>query len=190
MRSSTMPPESFVNSVYCAWPASILSRSFDSRRCRSSFARGPSTSSSPMWETSKAPQSSRTARCSAITPSYWTGSSQPANGTMRPPSATWAAWSGVRRNVCTRRMLTGSCRSPWCLELRPDATSPAGTTARRALPSGCRSRPLRMPARSPARARARGHASAPERPSACGGAAGRSRSRSPSRAARRPCSCR
>ena len=36
-----------------------------------------------MCETSNAPQSVRTARCSGITPSYWTGISQPANGTMR-----------------------------------------------------------------------------------------------------------
>ena len=41
-----------------------------------------------MCETSNTPQSVRTALCSAITPSYWTGISQPANGTIRAPSAT------------------------------------------------------------------------------------------------------
>ena len=49
-------------------------------------AFGPSTWNWPMWETSKTPRSRRTARCSGITPSYWTGISQPANGTMRAPS--------------------------------------------------------------------------------------------------------
>src|SRR5437763_16278700 len=39
------------------------------------------TSSSPMCDTSKTPQSDRTARCSGMTPSYCTGISQPANGT-------------------------------------------------------------------------------------------------------------
>ena len=41
----------------------------------------PTVSISPMCETSKTPQPERTARCSARTPSYWTGISQPANGT-------------------------------------------------------------------------------------------------------------
>ena len=50
-----------------------------------------------MCETSKTPQSLRTARCSGITPSYWTGISQPANGTIRAPAATWRPWSGVRQ---------------------------------------------------------------------------------------------
>ena len=59
-----------------------------------------------MCETSNAPASSRTARCSWITPSYWTGISQPANGTIRAPRATWRSCSGVRRSVsCTARML-------------------------------------------------------------------------------------
>ena len=38
-----------------------------------------------MCETSKTPQSERTARCSGMTPSYCTGISQPANGTIRAP---------------------------------------------------------------------------------------------------------
>ena len=63
--------------------------SFESIACSTSRAVGPSTSISPMWETSKTPASVRTARCSGITPSYWTGISQPANGTMRAPAATW-----------------------------------------------------------------------------------------------------
>ena len=42
-----IPPRSFVKSVYCASPAPIFSRSFESSPCRSSFALGPSTSISP-----------------------------------------------------------------------------------------------------------------------------------------------
>ena len=34
-----------------------------------------------------------------ITPSYWTGMSQPANGTIRAPRATWRSCSGVRRRA-------------------------------------------------------------------------------------------
>ena len=50
-----IPPRSFVSSVYCASPGAIRSRSFESRPWSSSFARGPSTSISPMCETSKTP---------------------------------------------------------------------------------------------------------------------------------------
>ena len=84
-----MPPCSFVRSVYWAPPTSSRSRSFESRDWSSSRACGPSTSISPMCETSKTPQSSRTARCSGMTPSYCTGISQPAKGTIRAPRETW-----------------------------------------------------------------------------------------------------
>ena len=40
------------------------------------------------------------ARCSWITPSYWTGISQPAKGTRRAPSAACRSRSGVCNNVC------------------------------------------------------------------------------------------
>src|SRR5829696_2192098 len=84
----------------------MRSRSFERTPWRNSCAFGPSTSSSPMCETSKTPASARTARCSGMTPSYCTGISQPAKGTRRAPSATCRSWSGVRRSVCTtRRML-------------------------------------------------------------------------------------
>ena len=84
-----IPPVSFVSSVYCAPPTSTFSMSFDRSRCSAAGTFGPSNSNRPMCETSKTPQSSRTALCSGITPSYCTGISQPANGTMRAPSATW-----------------------------------------------------------------------------------------------------
>src|SRR4051794_26119020 len=52
-----------------------------------------------MCETSNTPLAPRTARCSALTDSYWTGISQPANGTSRAPAATWRSCSGVRRRA-------------------------------------------------------------------------------------------
>ena len=33
-------------------------------------------------------------------PAYWTGISQPANGTSLAPAATWRSYSGVRLSVC------------------------------------------------------------------------------------------
>src|SRR5206468_5372811 len=50
-----------------------------------------------MCETSNTPAAVLTARCSSITPSYWTGISHPANGTRRAPAARWASNRGVRR---------------------------------------------------------------------------------------------
>src|SRR5438105_15066285 len=58
-----------------------------------------------MCETSKTPESVRTAMCSGITPSYCTGISHPANGTIRAPSARWRSKSGVRRSVCIWRLM-------------------------------------------------------------------------------------
>ncbi len=52
-----------------------------------------------MWETSKTPALVRTARCSSMIELYWTGISQPANGTSRAPAATWRSCSGVRFSV-------------------------------------------------------------------------------------------
>ena len=45
------------------------------------------------------PAPSRTATCSSRMPAYWTGISQPANGTRRAPAATWRSYSGVRLSV-------------------------------------------------------------------------------------------
>ena len=49
-----------------------------------------------MCETSNRPAAVRTATCSCRTPSYCTGMSHPANGTMRAPARTWASCRGVR----------------------------------------------------------------------------------------------
>src|SRR5438270_726823 len=123
MTSSTIPPRSFVSSVYWASPGRILSRSFESRLWRSACACGPSTSISPMWETSKTPASVRTARCSWMTPSYWTGISQPANGTIRAPSSTcrsckgvcWSVWAMPDRSYADEvRVLVGGARDHLC----------------------------------------------------------------------------
>src|SRR5262245_58426798 len=94
-----MPPRSFVRSVYCASPSPRRSRSLESIDWRKAAAAGPSTWSWPMCETSNAPAAVRTARCSGITPAYWTGISQPANGTILPPAATCRSWSAVLRRV-------------------------------------------------------------------------------------------
>ena len=83
-----MPPSSFVSSVYCASPISSRVEVVREQRLEQLVRVGPSTSISPMCETSKTPASVRTARCSASTPSYCTGISQPAKGTMRAPAAT------------------------------------------------------------------------------------------------------
>ena len=99
IRSSTIPPDSFGSSVYCAPPPSIRSRSFESAACRNACAPSPPTISWPMCETSKIPAAVRTARTSSITPAYWTGISNPANGTIRPPRARWRSKSGVRCSV-------------------------------------------------------------------------------------------
>ena len=95
-----MPPPSFVSSVYCASPGASAARSFESRPLQV-IVRVPRrrTAKRPMWETSKTPTPLRTARCSSITPRYWTGIDQPANGTMRAPRDTWRACSGVSRRV-------------------------------------------------------------------------------------------
>ncbi len=49
-----------------------------------------------MCDTSNMPAPSRTAVCSALTPAYCTGMSQPPNGTILAPARRWAACSGVR----------------------------------------------------------------------------------------------
>ena len=38
-------------------------------------------------------------RCSGMMPSYCTGISQPAKGTIRAPAARWRSWRGVRRSA-------------------------------------------------------------------------------------------
>src|SRR5215471_13775859 len=49
-----------------------------------------------MWDRSNSPQRVRTAACSARMPlGYWTGMSQPAKSTIRPPSWRWRAARGV-----------------------------------------------------------------------------------------------
>ena len=56
------PPSSSHISVYCPCPGPIASMSFVSSRPSASRAPAPETSSWPMWDTSKTPQASRTAR--------------------------------------------------------------------------------------------------------------------------------
>src|SRR6476646_3939045 len=48
-----------------------------------------------MWDRSKRPARSRTARCSSRIPLYWTGIIQPPNSMSLAPSASWRSRSGV-----------------------------------------------------------------------------------------------
>ena len=98
-RSSSTPPSSRQSTEYWAPPIAIFETSFESTRWRKRSASGPLVSISPMCETSNAPAPVRTATCSCLMPSYWTGISQPANGTSRAPAARWRSKSGVRRSV-------------------------------------------------------------------------------------------
>ena len=51
-----------------------------------SVAGAPVIQICPMWEMSKTPQPSRTARCSGRMPAYWIGISQPAKGANFAPN--------------------------------------------------------------------------------------------------------
>src|SRR4051794_31881370 len=93
-----MPPSSVQASAYWAPPSGIRRTSLVRTCWRNSAACGPQLSISPMCETSNTPARSRTAMCSSRMPPYWTGMSQPANGTSFAPSAAWRPCSGVRRS--------------------------------------------------------------------------------------------
>ena len=84
-----MPPSSRQSTAYCEAPTWSWPTSLEIRRWSSAPACGPVVSIWPMCETSKTPAAVRTATCSARMPSaYWTGISQPANGTSRADAAT------------------------------------------------------------------------------------------------------
>src|SRR5512140_3355620 len=97
MMSSITPPFSLQSALYCACPSLHLERSLVTTPCAASSARGPSSVTSPMCETSKMPTSERTAACSSRTPLYCTGMSKPATSTMRAPASRCASYRGVRR---------------------------------------------------------------------------------------------
>src|SRR2546422_1967519 len=95
-QSSTKVPFSVRIAEYWAWPGFSAPTSLQVTRCTKALRSGPETSNSPMWETSKIPTLSRTARCSApMPPGYVTGISKPANGTILAPSDTCTACRGV-----------------------------------------------------------------------------------------------
>jgi hypothetical protein len=52
-----------------------------------------------MWETSKRPAAWRTAMCSAMSPEYSTGISQPENATIFAPLSRCTPFSGVLRSA-------------------------------------------------------------------------------------------
>ena len=90
------------------------------------------------------------ARCSSVIAVYWTGISHPANGTRRAPRAAWRSYRGVRRRVCTARILSVTeCADTSFLSLewaentresprrkRCSATSTSRSRRRRALRGG------------------------------------------------------
>src|ERR671923_1818403 len=99
MRSSMIPPSSWHSIEYCAWPTSSAPGSLTSAYRRNATASPPWTPTSPMCERPKRPTAFRTVRCSSMIEVYWTGISNPANGTRRAPALTWASWSGVRSSA-------------------------------------------------------------------------------------------
>src|SRR4051812_5291168 len=105
-----IPPSSRQSTLYSDAPTCRVSTSLETRRCRSAAACGPVVSIWPMCETSKTPAAVRTATCSSRMPAYWTGISQPANGTRRADAATWRSCSGVRFRVCEEASATSGAR--------------------------------------------------------------------------------
>ena len=163
--------------------------SLESSRCSSSSACAPDVSISPMCETSKTPQPSRTARCSARIARRLleTGISQPANSTSFAPAATMAVEQRrpverLRRGATTTRRLAKPAARPRPHQRRGALS--AGTAERR-----CRRRRSRASSAGDRRCAGRGRAGARGcRGARCGRGDGRSRCRSRSRAPRRPCS--
>ncbi len=83
------PPSSAHSSEYWAPPRAIWETSFVSSCWSAASAPSPVVITSPMCETSNIPAPLRTASCSAPTPAYWIGISQPAKSAIRAPAATW-----------------------------------------------------------------------------------------------------
>ncbi len=88
-----------------------------------------------MCETSNTPARSRTVSCSArIPPAYWTGISQPANGTSRAPAATWRSWSGVRSSASAPAAISAGTLAAGLGVLSRQAaarSAPSASTARK-----------------------------------------------------------
>src|SRR5579875_567494 len=109
MRSSTTPPVSVQQSVYCACPGAIRSRSFARHAFTNARAPRPRTVALPRCETSKMPTDSRTAACSFSTPpplpGYSIGISQPPKSASFAPSATCLSYSGERSKSATKQNL-------------------------------------------------------------------------------------
>src|SRR3990172_7781923 len=92
--SSTKVPSGVVRAEYCTWPTPSREASFVVICCTASRAPRPLNSNSPICETSNRPALLLTARCSSRIPAYWTGISQPPNGTILAPSCRWTSNRG------------------------------------------------------------------------------------------------
>src|SRR5829696_2020350 len=96
MRSSTTPPDSSQQRVYCAEPGWMRRTSLVRHALTKSAAPGPVTDALPRWLTSKTPTRSRTAVCSATTPppGCSIGIAQPPKSAIFAPRATWRSCRG------------------------------------------------------------------------------------------------
>src|SRR5438552_1703535 len=85
-----------------------------------------------MWERSNRPAEVRVCECSARMPSYWSGISQPPNGTILAPAASCKAVRGVRsrssvkRSVAVQVQVDGTRRDGFVERVEMDAGSAAG----------------------------------------------------------------
>ena len=88
--------------------------------CRARRARlGPVTRSLPRWTTSKTPTVLRTALCSATTPAYCRGMSQPPNSSDPGPQAfVGVEKSGLALGATFAQPASGAEREPFCREVQ------------------------------------------------------------------------
>src|SRR5699024_8487412 len=124
MRSSTMYPPSLTSTPYLALPTFIFEYFATIASSTKAAASVPVTRTSPIWERSKMPAASRTARCSASSEPYFSGMSQPPKSVNEAPSSACSACSGVSLGFCVFSVIT--CPLPRTLR-RPLAAVTVGS---------------------------------------------------------------
>jgi hypothetical protein len=80
---------------YFARPTVTIEYFASRAKSRNAAASAPVTRTSPMWERSKMPADSRTARCSASSDPYLSGMSQPPKSVKEAPSCACRSWRAV-----------------------------------------------------------------------------------------------
>ena len=93
--SSTKVPAGVVKAVYWTCPGASRAASLGVKCWMKARASRPWIMISPIWLTSKSPARVRTARCSAMTPLYSTGISQPKNSMILAPALLWNSYKRV-----------------------------------------------------------------------------------------------